>query len=152
MVLCESGRLCQAELMHSFLVRLAESGNLWFAIGEGSSAWDSSANPEKDFESIYDSRTKLTVETRRVVVKPEDIVFVEADSTTGDESPAATGVITKTIRINANVNHQGVVREYGLFINANSNADSGELCLYAVHPKIQLGQLNLYMKYMYINY
>lgn len=150
MILCDAGKLTIAQATFQFLKENAEKGQLYFAVGGGDSNWDSGSDPA----ALTVKRTQLVKEfsNGRVPISVEDIQYViPADSYTGSEESVSTEP-TLMIRVNANINIPETVREYGLFINASSISNSGDLLVYDIHPKIVLGQLNLYMKYIYINF
>ena len=152
-VMCNPGRKIYSETIYNLLKSVAEDGQLWFAVGEGSSDWDS-ASGGVDSVALTQDRTKLVSEIKRVKIEPEDIVFViQGENYDGSESEdIISEEPTQMIRINANINVQATLREYGVFLNSTEHEDSGDLLAYDVHPKIVLGQLNLYMKYIYLNF
>lgn len=139
-----NGSIQNAKLVQEYLKNLAEQEKLWLAVGTGNDLWDNS------LPTVIKNTVKLTNECFRVKVNPDDIVLVEVDKTADDDIVTDSGT---TIRILGNiVCPMKPLREYGLFIDGTEIADSGILYSYDVHSKIVLGQLNLCLKYVYINF
>ena len=139
-----NGSIENSKLIYNYLTNLAENDKLWLAVGSGEDSWDTSL-------PIVDKNiTKLVKEVSRSKVEKDDIVIVDQKSNPDEDTIVDSG---STIRVLGNiVCPLTPLREYGLFINGDETKDSGTLYSYDVHPKVVLGQLNLYMKYVYINF
>lgn len=139
-----NGSRQNAKLIKEYLVNLATQNKLWLAVGTGQDSWDNS------LPTVSPTTTRLVKEVLRVAVKETDIEIVDQQTNPEDDMITDSGT---TVRILGNiVCPLKPLREYGLFINATEEINSGNLYTYDVHPKVILGQLNLYMKYIYINF
>ncbi len=89
----------------------------YWAIGTGSSAWDSApVNPSVD-------ETHLTKEIGRKYIEPEDMVYLDPE--TFEESSTPTSCVQVTVTFNEN-ECNGLWREFGLFGgDATEEKDSG---------------------------
>lgn len=134
-----------ATLLRNYFRNQADSGKLWLAVGTGLDSWDSQlpeANP---------ATTKLQNEVCRVKIESSDIQLVDVSQTTSQDDVITDN--SRTLRILGNVICPlKPLREYGLFFDGNSSKDTGTLHTYDIHSKVVLSQLNLYMKYIYINF
>lgn len=139
-----NGSRQNAKLIKEYLVNLATQNKLWLAVGTGQDSWDNS------LPTVSSTTTRLVKEVLRVAIKETDIEIVDQQTNPEDDTITDSGT---TVRILGNiVCPLKPLREYGLFIDATEEIDSGSLYAYNVHPKVILGQLNLYMKYIYINF
>ncbi len=119
-------------LTHRFFVdlasRLAAAERFYIAVGAGDAAWDT-AVPEDDR-----SVARLTAEVARRLVRPGDVVFLDAGGeVTAEPSPR--------LRFRAKFVAGGVagpLREVGLFAAASGAPNSGTLLAYHVHPRIEI--------------
>lgn len=142
------GSIQNAQLAKDYLTQQAEQGKLWLEVGTGNDSWDSNIpEPTKDI-------SKLTNGIHRVAIEPTDIqyVIIGQGVKNPDDDVVSTDP-TSIIRVLGNVAYPlKPLREYGLFCDGTETVGSGLLYLYDRHPKIVLAQLQLYMKYIYINF
>lgn len=143
-MITNNGSIQNAELIKEYLTNLAINEQLYLAVGTGSDSWDT------QLPTTNKNTTKLVNEIYRIKISSNDIVSVEVSDNADNDTIVSS---SNTIRIHGDiVCPMQPLREYGLFINASDAKDSGTLYSYDVHSKIVLGQLNLYMKYIYINF
>lgn len=146
MIITNTGSKLEMKLIRDWLIDLANSNQLWLAVGSGDSTWDANGIP-----TPQSSQTQLVNEVYRVKVNPSDIQYITTSSTDPENDVISTDT-TNTLRVLGIINFpQTAFREYGLFVEGTSTANSGSLYIYGTHTKIILGQLNVYMKYIYIN-
>lgn len=141
-----NGKIINAKSIKTYLSDLASQDKLWLAVGSGLDSWD------QNLPTPSNSTIRLVNEILRVKIDENDIVLVDPDTNPENDTITDSGSV---IRILGNVVCPlKPLREYGLFIDENSSGqiNTGTLYTYDVHPKVVLGQLNLYMKYIYINF
>lgn len=142
-----NGNYQNTKLVKDYLVEMATQNKLWLAMGSGNDSWDENLPTSVTNKD----RLQLVKEVVRVKVEPDDIQLVAPES--DPDSDIIVDDAATTIRVLGNIVCPLIpLREYGLFINASETVNTGKLYAYDVHPKVILGQLHLYMKYVYINF
>ena len=142
-----NGSYQNANAIKDYLVNQATQGKLYLAVGTGLDSWDDS------LPAANTSTTRLANEAARSSIKASDIVLIDSEKSTPDDDVIGTAGSSNVIRILGNiVCPLKPLREYGLFVDASDTLNSGLLYSYDVHSKIVLGQLHLYMKYIYLNF
>lgn len=143
MVITDIGKSINATAIKQHFMQEADAGILWLAVGSGNSSWDN--NPQ----SPATTTTKLVNEVGRFKVSSSNIKFVTQGSNPDEDVISENP--TNLLRISSEVIlPESEIREYGLYTDGASTADSGKLYLYGTNPLIRLNQLNMFIKYLYI--
>lgn len=104
------------------------TGVKYWAVGKGEPTWNNESLPSP---TVND--TSLRNETFRKIIKPEDIIFLDASN-----KPSTNPTNRLQIKVIFNENEaNGDLREFGLFGGtASNNANSGIMINRKIHPLI----------------